>query len=64
MRCPCKNCDHRKLNCHGACEGYKAWRDEKDKANRKKQQEHETKTLSRDHEMKYRKNLKNGWRNR
>ena len=58
MKCPCKGCDHRKLGCHGFCDGYQKWRDWKEEVNRKRQADGELKQLSRDHELKYRKNLK------
>ena len=64
MKCPCKECFHRTITCHGFCEGYKAWREWRDEVNRKKQQDKELKALSRDHELEYRKNLKQGWRNK
>ena len=64
MKCPCRGCTSRKLNCHGFCDEYKAWREWKDEVNRKKQQDQEMKALSRDHELKYRKNLKKGWKNK
>lgn len=58
MKCPCKGCDHRKLGCHGFCDEYRNWRDWKEGVNRKRQADGELKQLSRDHELKYRKNLK------
>ena len=27
-KCPCKDCDHRTLTCHGFCKGYQAWKEE------------------------------------
>ena len=45
MKCPCKDCDHRTLTCHGLCEGYKAWRNWKDEVNRKRQLDGELKAL-------------------
>lgn len=59
-KCPCKGCTKRKLGCHGFCDQYKEWRDWRDEVNRKRHAEDETKQLSRDHELKYRKNLKQG----
>ena len=64
MKCPCKGCDRRKLNCHGFCEEYKAWRGWKDEVNRKKAADQDARQLSRDHELKYRHNLKGGWKNK
>ena len=59
-KCPCKGCEKRKLGCHGFCDQYKQWRDLHDQANKKRQADVEFKQLSRDHELKYRKNLKLG----
>ena len=64
MKCPCKECDHRKLNCHGACEGYKKWRDWKDEVNRKKAADQDSRQISREHEIRYRKSMKAGWKNK
>ena len=64
LKCPCKDCDHRKLNCHGACKGYKAWRDWKDEVNRKKAADQDSRQLSREHEIRYRKSMKAGWKNK
>ena len=58
MKCPCKGCDHRKLGCHGFCDEYQKWRKWHDSVNQKRQADGELKQLSRDHELKYRKNLK------
>ena len=58
MKCPCKGCFKRKLGCHGFCEEYKTWREWYNRINQKRQAENATKQLSRDHELKYRKNLK------
>ena len=60
MKCPCKVCDHRKLGCHGMCEPYEAWSASRHEINRKRQEEKDVRRLSHDHEMKYRKNLKQG----
>ena len=60
MKCPCKGCDHRKLGCHGFCDEYKKWRDNRDEICKKRQAYHDANGLSRDHEMKYRRNLKAG----
>ena len=60
MKCPCKGCTRRKLGCHGFCDQYKLWREWQDKVNKLRQADGELKQLSRDHELKYRKNLKLG----
>ena len=26
MKCPCKDCEHRTITCHGQCDEYKAWK--------------------------------------
>ena len=62
MRCPCKNCDHRDAYCHGSCEAYKQYSESRHEISRKKAMDQDSRQLSRDHEMKYRKNLKGGWR--
>ena len=64
MKCPCKGCDNRKLGCHGFCEGYKAWSAEREEVNRKRSAEQDARQLSRDHERKYRRNLKQGFPNK
>ena len=28
MKCPCKDCQDRKLLCHGQCDQYQAWKKE------------------------------------
>lgn len=60
MRCPCKACDHREIGCHGRCEGYQEWTASRHEINRKRAADQELRGISRDHEMKYRKNLKQG----
>lgn len=64
MRCPCKGCDRRKLGCHGRCEQYKAWTASRHEINRKRYAEQDVRQLSRDHERKYRRNLKQGFQNK
>lgn len=59
-RCPCKGCEQRKVGCHGSCEAYQAWTASRHEIIRKRQIEQEKRQLSRDHEMKYRRNLKEG----
>lgn len=63
MICPCKGCD--KAGCgtfHDQCEPYIQWRSERDRINRLRAEEADNRSLSRDQEMKYRKNLKRGGR--
>lgn len=60
MKCPCKGCDHRKLGCHGRCDEYQKWSAWKIGINQKRHEDKEVRQLSRDHELKYRKNLKTG----
>lgn len=60
--CPCKGCESRQLSCHSKCDEYKAWKAERDEINRKRISEREQREISHDHEMKYRKNLKQGRR--
>lgn len=64
MKCPCKACENRKLGCHGSCEQYQQWTADRHEINRKRFIEGINTQRSRDHEMKYRKNLKQGWRNK
>lgn len=61
MICPCKGCE--KAGCgeyHDTCERYLAWTDERKAYNNRRHAEDDCRQLSRDHEMKYRKNLKQG----
>lgn len=58
MKCPCKGCFRRKLGCHGFCKEYQEWAASRHEINRKRQMEKENRQLSRDQELKYRKNLK------
>ncbi|MBQ1779299.1 MAG: hypothetical protein IIZ93_14185 [Acidaminococcaceae bacterium] len=63
MKCPCKGCE--KVGCgsfHDRCEAYQAWTAENARASEKRAAEVDMRNLSRDHEMKYRRNLKGGWR--
>lgn len=30
-KCPCKDCEHRKMNCHGQCKAYQDWKGERTK---------------------------------
>jgi hypothetical protein len=38
MRCPCKECDRRKIGCHGFCEQYQAWKKQEDEKKLAKEQ--------------------------
>ena len=61
MICPCKGCP--KKGCgsyHDICPDYQPWAKSEKKKKAKIQAENEIKSLSRDHELKYRKNLKKG----
>lgn len=60
MKCPCKDCFDRTITCHGFCEDYKKWREWRSEINEKRKNDQEVRTMSRDHEIKYRKNLKQG----
>lgn len=57
---PCDpKCERRSATCHCTCKEYIAFQKENEENNRKRRLETESRILSRDHEMKYRKNLKN-----
>ena len=61
MKCPCKECDQKGCgNYHDSCEPYQEWQKVRSRINRKRQEYHNANGLSRDHEMKYRRNLKAG----
>lgn len=30
-KCPCKDCEHRKMNCHGQCKEYQSWKEERNR---------------------------------
>lgn len=30
-KCPCKDCEHRKMNCHGQCKAYQDWKEERNR---------------------------------
>lgn len=65
MICPCIKCE--KAGCgafHDICPKYTEWKVQKDEANRRKAADQDARQLSRDHEMKYRKNLKGGFKNK
>ena len=36
INAPCKNCEKRRLGCHGRCKAYKAFRDELDAINERR----------------------------
>lgn len=60
MICPCKHCEDAGCGSyHDKCQRYKEWREELDEKKAKRHAAGELKQLSRDHEMKYRRNLKN-----
>ena len=61
MICPCKGCE--KAGCgeyHDQCERYQSWAVGRKAVNDLKRSEADFRQLSRDHEMKYRRNLKTG----
>lgn len=61
MRCPCKGCP--KAGCgsfHDECELYREWKKLRAEANKVRVAEVDTRCISKDHERKYRKNLKAG----
>ena len=61
MICPCKTCDRKGCGSfHDSCEAYQEWSAWNEEKNRKKAAEKEANGLSRDHEMKYRRNIKTG----
>jgi hypothetical protein len=65
MKCPCKDCQKHSADCHANCtDGYKEWRAALDEVNKKKNAWNQVKGISRDHELKYRKNLKEGRKHR
>lgn len=39
MRCPCKDCDKRKLGCHGMCKEYQEWKKWNEEKNEKRREE-------------------------
>lgn len=65
MKCPCKGCAKRAIHCHSNCtEGYKEWREELDAINSERKKWNQVKGISRDQELKYRRNLKEGRKHR
>ena len=58
MKCPCKGCVDRTVTCHGRCPRYEEFKKDKEEQNKRKYLENDAKQLSRDHEIKYRRNLK------
>ena len=63
MKCPCKECE--RSGCgpyHDQCQQYSVWKEWRQKIIREKAKDREKTELSRDHEMRYRYNLKKGWK--
>ena len=61
MKCPCKGCPNAGCGSyHDKCETYQEWKNGLDEAHKTREKEITSRTISRDHEMKYRKNLKAG----
>ena len=61
MRSPCEKCE--KKGCgiyHDLCPQYQEWKEYRQRISDKKSMEHLTGGISRDHELKYRLNLKRG----
>lgn len=59
MKCPCKGCENAGCGVHhDSCEPYLEWQAERRKENEKRFATHHE--MSRDHELKYRKNLRRG----
>ena len=40
MTCPCKDCENRHLKCHGDCQAYIEWKQEKNHINELKREEY------------------------
>ena len=64
MKSPCNGCDLRKLNCHGFCKEYQAFNKWREEIRQKKASEKTANERSMEHEKRYRKSLKKGWRNK
>lgn len=65
MKSPCTpDCERRSITCHCECKAYKDFRAERDELNQRKFMQTENRPFPRNHEMKYRKNLKAGRVNR
>ena len=61
MKSPCITCE--KKGCgifHDKCPQYQEWKEHRKEICKKRNMEHMTAGISRDHEIKYRKNLKRG----
>lgn len=60
MKCPCKDCEIRMIGCHSLCSAYKVWKQTREVISIEREKENIRRNLSHDHEMKYRKRLKQG----
>lgn len=61
MTCPCRDCERKGCGSyHSHCEKFTEWQEWKAEGNKRRQADKETRQLSRDHELKYRRNLKTG----
>ena len=61
MICPCKKCPRKGCGSyHDVCPDYQPWVKEENAKKEKRKAEQEVRQLSRDHELKYRRNLKEG----
>ncbi len=38
MKCPCRDCEKRKVGCHGTCPEYKEWAEENDRLRKQRQE--------------------------
>ena len=41
---PCKNCNIRRIGCHGVCKTYKTWKEDRDLLNAQKRRNDEYRT--------------------
>lgn len=46
-KAPCKDCERRKLGCHGRCEPYKEWKKELDAENKARTREYNANKMHR-----------------
>lgn len=60
MKCPCKGCGRRTVTCHGFCQSYKEWKEWHDGVNEQARKAGNQRELSREHRLKWWKNMK--WR--
>lgn len=58
--CPCRGCEDRDETCHGICERYKTWRDEREKAKEEYAKKHVYPELSKRTMMYIYKRMKEG----